>query len=78
MHWRLVVSLQKIRLKMVFFLLILLLLLASAIFGVLTYWLGGESRPLVGPREEDGAFSPRSCRSVARLIQAYGNRVLWM
>ena len=55
-------SLQRIRLKAVFLLVVLLLLLASAIFGVLTYWLGGEPRTQVGPREEEGAFSRWACQ----------------
>jgi hypothetical protein len=38
------------RFRIVFILLVLILLLASALFGVLTYWLGGRLPPVPGSR----------------------------
>jgi len=43
------VKMWRIRFGILFFLLVLILLLASFVFGVLTYWLGAESPPSSEP-----------------------------
>ncbi len=44
---------SRIRFRIVFMLVILILLLASAVFGVLTYWLDGDPPPISGLRWTD-------------------------
>jgi len=47
----------RIRFGILFLLLVLILLLASFIFGVLTYWLGAESPPGSEPTESRQGIS---------------------
>jgi hypothetical protein len=47
---------SRLRFRVVFILLILILLIASALFGVLTYWLEGEPPPVSGSRGGEWAL----------------------
>lgn len=53
--------------KAVFILLVLILVMASILFGILTYWLGGELSSPSSLRQEGQIFRyPSSSISVAR------------
>lgn len=51
---------SRVRFRVVFILLVLLLLIASAVFGLLTYWLDEKALPVSGVR---GESEIRLCRA---------------
>jgi hypothetical protein len=67
------------RFRIVFILLVLILLIVSALFGVLTYWLEAESLPSHSPTPgstEEGTAFRAACIEKGRLISTCSVRPL--